>query len=161
MLEHNEDYQLEKLIWTEADFEKMGWHDAKVYAIGFDSENYKIMFDIDYIYAWVKPAPNTVYYSFWVSPCTLVFENIYESSIEIDPSHKIEILDIIREDVGTPPNSEFINKKKDWSWILECTAGHISFRSIGYTQYTRKKPQHSSSQSLSLGDRGGVGFNLL
>jgi hypothetical protein len=31
-------YELEKRIWTEADFSRMGWHDAKVYAMVFFSD---------------------------------------------------------------------------------------------------------------------------
>lgn len=48
------DYQLEKYLWTEEDFNQMGWHDSNIYAIAF-GENFEFKLDIDYIFQWVHP----------------------------------------------------------------------------------------------------------
>jgi hypothetical protein len=40
-------YELEKWLWTESDFEMMGWHDSRVYAISFSPEQSEIILDID------------------------------------------------------------------------------------------------------------------
>jgi hypothetical protein len=32
-----EEYELEKWIWTEADFDVMGWHDSSIHALAFCS----------------------------------------------------------------------------------------------------------------------------
>jgi hypothetical protein len=42
-------YQLDKWLWTESDFEIMGWHDSNIYAVTFSPEKFEIAFDIDYI----------------------------------------------------------------------------------------------------------------
>ena len=49
-----EGYSLEKLVWTEDDFNKMIWHDCNIYALAFDKYTYKLMFDIDYIFDWMR-----------------------------------------------------------------------------------------------------------
>ncbi len=161
MIKHDEDYKLEKSIWTTEDFETMGWHDSQIHGISFDAENYKIIFDIDYIYAWVEPAPESEYFSFWVSPCTLVFENCYDLIIDLDLIDSVEIKDLTRHEKRVPRNSEFINKSEEWKWIFECSGGEISFRSIGYAQYTRKKPEHINAQSFDKQSRQGVKFDII
>ncbi len=161
MIEHDQDYKLAKSIWTTEDFATMGWHDSKIHGIAFDPENYKIIFDIDYIYAWAKPAPDTKYFSFWVSPCTLVFDNVYDLKIDIDATDGLVIFTITRGDERTSRNAEFINKTQEWNWIIECHEGEISFNSIGYTQYTRKQPQHIENQYFSLNERQGVKFDTV
>jgi len=49
-----------KTHWTEQDFDLMGWHDSKIYSINFDMDNHRIIFDIDYIFDWIKN-PDTVF----------------------------------------------------------------------------------------------------
>ena len=63
-----EEYELDKWIWTEADFEQMGWHDARIHAIAFLTETFEFALDIDYILQWVEPAEGETYYKFWVAP---------------------------------------------------------------------------------------------
>ena len=41
-----EQYQIEKWIWNQDDFEKMGWHDNPIWAMSFDDN---VKFDLDYI----------------------------------------------------------------------------------------------------------------
>ncbi|HWZ22054.1 MAG TPA: hypothetical protein VNW06_05340, partial [Cytophagaceae bacterium] len=64
-----EQYHLEKKIFTEEDFDIMGWHDSLIHGISF-GDNFQFLFDIDYIFKWVL---EDKHYMFWVSPCTLVF----------------------------------------------------------------------------------------
>ncbi|MEJ6979425.1 hypothetical protein WG906_03130 [Pedobacter sp. P351] len=47
-------YDLENQIWTEQDFDNMGWHDSSIYGIAF-GRPYELSFDIDYIFKWVEP----------------------------------------------------------------------------------------------------------
>jgi hypothetical protein len=71
-----EEYTLDKPIWTNADFEIMGWHDATVWAMAVVSDDFELIFDIDYILRWIDPVPPDPSFSFWVSPATLVFEGV-------------------------------------------------------------------------------------
>jgi hypothetical protein len=151
-------YELEKWLWTESDFEMMGWHDSRVYAVAFSPEKFEIVFDIDYIFQWVHPKQDEKFFSFWVSAATLVFENTYDFKFDISSySGGLEIDCIKREDVGSPKNGEYIGKGKEWIWTIECQEGEIKFRSAGYKQYVRSKPK-LGGQTLELETRE-ISFN--
>ena len=76
-------YEMEKWIWTDADFEQMGWHDSQIYAFAFLSETNEFVLDVDYILRWVQPASDETHFKFWVSPATLVFENAYDVKVDL------------------------------------------------------------------------------
>ena len=141
--------EVEKWIWTEADFDKMGWHDAAVHALAFFPADYEIAFDIDYILEWIDPKGNNNYYTFRVAPATLVFENVHDAVFEIE-SHNtdLEIDNITREDPRQPLNAEYIEKQVEWLWIIECRQGEIRFRSIGYKQFLRSQPLLGRAQRI-------------
>ena len=138
------------------DFDQMGWHDCRIHGFAF-GDNYRLLLDIDYIFAWVNPCMGEVYYSFWVSPCTLVFENVFDLNIHAEDM-SMEILSLTREDAGKPLNAEFIGRDQQWKWLFECTAGEIELTAVGYTQYVRAQPKHISEQHFALEERGGVSF---
>jgi hypothetical protein len=46
-------YNLEKWIWSIGYYEKMGRHDCRIHAVAFDEFNFKVLFDIDYIFKCV------------------------------------------------------------------------------------------------------------
>ncbi len=73
-------YKPEKLVWSESDFEIMGWHDCPIYGILF-ADN--VTLDIDYIFKWILNDQNG-YHEFWISPATLVFDQARNLKIEID-----------------------------------------------------------------------------
>ena len=52
-----ESFQPEKWIFTEADYESMGWHDSNIHAISFLPETFELVLDIDYILQWIHPEP--------------------------------------------------------------------------------------------------------
>ena len=49
-----EGYAREKWIWTEEDFERMGWYDALVHALSFQPDAWGFLLDLDYILEWKK-----------------------------------------------------------------------------------------------------------
>ncbi len=148
-----ETYELEKWLWTESDFEIMGWHDSRVYAIAFSPETCEISFDIDYIFQWVHPKDDEKYFSFWVSPATLVFDNIYDVEFNIGSYNGgLEIDFIKRDETRIPRNAQYIGKNEAWTWTIECQEGEIKFRSAGYKQYVRASPV-LGGQTLNLETR--------
>jgi len=150
-------YQPEKLLWTDADFEIMSWHDCPVHALSFD-KNYQLLLDIDYIFKW-ELKKNERNYRFWIAPCTLVFENVY--SVEMSFERTSMIIDsIYRENPRTPQNAEYINRDLEYDWMIETLAGEICFKSVGFKQYVRQVPIMLSEQEISLEIRGGVSFSL-
>jgi hypothetical protein len=72
-------YVLEKNLWTEADFEVMGCHDATFHAVAVHGEDYRLFFDLDYIFQWNAPVPPEPHFTFWIAPVTLVFEGVQDS----------------------------------------------------------------------------------
>ena len=81
-------FTLEKAIWTETDFENMGWHDANIYALSFEKEESSwtgdLLLDIDYIFKWVHSNPPGGSFKFWVAPCTLIFKDAFKLAINLD-----------------------------------------------------------------------------
>ena len=94
---------LEKWTWTEEDFERMGWHDAQVHAFAFLPESWELLLDLDYILKWVAPSEGESHYSFWSAPATLIFENVADLKIELEPPEDL------RDLVWVPGRLQFAN----------------------------------------------------
>lgn len=148
-------YQVDKKVWTEADFENMSWHDVHIHAISF-GKDWELLFDIDYIFEWVQV--NKIL-KFWISPCTLVFENVYDLVIEAaDLNGSLVIDSIERIDPTKPKNAEHINRDTEYTWEIQLVRGFMSFKSVGFKQYVRTLPQFQISQELTRQQRGSVSF---
>jgi len=101
-------YDLEKAVWSEKEFKTMGWHDATIWSMLANSEEYEYLLDLDYIFKWVEPIENEKYFKFWVSPVTMVFENAHEIRIDIEsPQGIIEISELHMENPQPTPNGKF------------------------------------------------------
>jgi hypothetical protein len=154
-----ESYTVAKAVWTEADFDEMGWHDARIWAMAFPIEEHEFVLDVDYILQWIDPAPGNEHFTFWVIPATVVFENVVDLELSLEPYADLTIADIHRDDPGTPRNSQYIAKTTDWKWTIDCHVGHIAFRAAGYRQYLRGAAVLTESQHLTLSARGGISFS--
>ena len=154
-------YQIEKAIWTEADFEQMGWHDVHIHAIAFRPDTYELLLDIDYMFAWVDPEKEETHYTFWMSPCTLVFSNVHTFKADIEWGLGLEISGVECEEIGRPKNADHIQKEKEWKWTFDCQEGVFSFISVGYEQFARAKPIRVKSQKFSWKERGGICFDRI
>ena len=147
MTQSSKPYQLEKSVWTDDDLENMGWHDCKLFGISF-GDNFQMLLDIDYIFKLVKTGKT---FKFWVSPCTLVFENVYDLEFQMDGiSNGIEIDDITRDNSQNPRNADFIKRDTEFDWTIEAQQGSICFKSVGLKQYVRKVPKLIPGQYLEL-----------
>jgi hypothetical protein len=133
-----------KVIWTEADFADMAWHDAVLYSMSFPQADHLIRFDIDYIFNW-HWEHETV--SGWdVAPCTLEFNDVSNLKISLDWERQgdTSIQNIMRNNSRPSPNGKFIL----WDYQIELDVGELSFTATGFTQALRKQPSFSASQSL-------------
>jgi hypothetical protein len=155
-----ENLKIEKTIWTEDDFDEMGWHDTYIHAISIGA-NYELVFDIDYIFKSNSSLKEDNYFSFWISPCTLVFENVHDLRFDIEVSEpfEIQISDMIRSNPQRPANADFIKRELEHDWVIETQQGEITFTSVGFKQYVRKKPMLQDKQVIDAADRGGISFN--
>ena len=109
-LAYDQPFEVKKSLWTEQDFDEMGWHDVHIHALAFDSENFELLLDIDFLFAWVDPAPGEKYYSFWISPCTLAFSNVHSLKAQIEGGFGfgLEISEVSRELAGRPHNATYL-----------------------------------------------------
>lgn len=143
-----ESYELEKEVWSQKDFERMGWHDCVIYGIRFEDE---ILFDIDYILKWVL-SEDGASYSFFVSPATMKFRSARDLKINIDLDfiNGLEIADLHMKQL-----------ESEYQVTIELQEGEISFVCSGFEQFIKKAPKHQKGMCLSEEDRGGYNFDIL
>ena len=150
------DYQLEKQVWTDADFAVMGWHDATVWSMVADPENFEFLLDLDYIFKWVDPAPGETYFKFWVAPVTMVFANAHSIDMDIQSQQgAIEVAELHMEDPKPTPNGKFTQH----SFRFECQEGALTLRATGFKLFVRQAPKLIQHQSFTLESRRGVSFS--
>jgi hypothetical protein len=161
--ESSRKFDVEKWIWTDADFERMGWHDVRLHgiaryekverdeAVGSEKHYFgtELLLDIDYILKWVTADPN--HWKFWIAPSTLVFENAYDFEMREGAELQWEISDIHREPAHYPSGRDC------WKWQIWGTG--IILLAEGYKQYIRNEPVLSHFQCLTWEERGGPSFS--
>lgn len=145
------EFILEKFVWTENDFEVMGWHDSFVYGISI-SDNHEFLLDIDYIFKWINPITENGYFRFWICPCTLVFENVYSLRVDLEVAEPFEIQ---ISDIEMFLHQDSTNV---YDWNILTNQGNIYIKSTGFKQYVRRKPISTEQQCISPAERGVVSF---
>jgi hypothetical protein len=151
---------LEKYLWTDADFDRMGWHDCYIHAftsiIEPDELRFEFLLDIDYIVRWVVPDPPTGELYFWVAPATLVFLFACEIAVELYAESAWQPAVISLQRVETRPTPDGLGTYTHW--VMDTTNGRISLWAPSFMQYIRKPPIYQRGQVLGLEERGGVSF---
>lgn len=137
-------YKLEKRLWTEADFEVMGWHDSHIYRIRLSED---LEMDIDYILKWNEPDVKGLHFTFWVAPATLVFKRVANLSFELETG-----LDDCFE-------IEDIERTNSNEWTIITRVGNIQFTSEGYEQFIRQDPSFQFGQTISFAERNGYSLD--
>jgi hypothetical protein len=152
---------VEKWVWTEEDLPRMSFHDVKVHAFATriiepSTFNYNLLFDVDYIVAWLCEGPGSSF-RFAVSPATLVFEHVSNLKYEGEPRTPEELLDInslTRAEEKNIPGAPL----PTYRWTIEGHDGDVSFDAAGFKLYIRRTPVVGSQQSLDYKTRGGISF---
>lgn len=132
-----------KKLWTDLDFEEMGWHDSRLYQIKFPNEKCALVLYLDYIFRWEKIEES---YKYWVSPCEITFKNVINLKLNLtfDDSVGVDINSINREFKGLTPNQ----KHKQWIYRIQTDKGEISFMTTGFEMNLINNPVLSDSQDL-------------
>mgnify|MGYP000619160262 CR=1 FL=1 len=140
-------YKLEKWVWSNNDFDEMGWHDCPMYALKFDD---KVSIDLDYIFKWNEPEVNGMPFTFWISPATLIFENVslFKVNFITDFVNGLEINGISK--------SELENSTE---WIIETQEGSITIHSKSFRQIIKREPTLQFGQFISEDERGNDHFS--
>ena len=154
---NEEAHSLEKAVWTDADFDVMGWHDATVHGIAFEESDDRsaLLIDLDYVVRWIEPEPPSKYFSFLVAPATLVFENVWSLNGDVSaPRTLLEIADVHRLEAETDRQQNAGVRR----WRIEGQGFELRFLAAGFHQHFRALPRRSRSQRLSPDQRGGISF---
>lgn len=136
-------YELEKKIWTDNDFDNMGWHDNHIYKVRLTED---LELDIDYILQWNKPDLEGLPFTFCVAPATLVFKRIKNLTFEFATGFE-NIFEI--EDIERPSNE---NKNQ---WTIITRQGYFQFTCDGFEQFIRQVPFFEFGQTISYSKRYG------
>ena len=149
-------YLPKKPIWSDQDFEVMGWHDVTLWSMVAYPDNFEFLVDMDYIFNWVHPGPGETYFKFWVAPVTMVFENASDVRINVDSQQGcIEIAEFHRELLGPSPNGKYTQ----YRFKFDCQEGEIALEATSFKMYLRRPPTLLDRQSFGLAERGGVNFS--
>jgi hypothetical protein len=154
---NDEAHALGKALWTDADFDVMGWHDATIHAIAFEETDDRaaLLLDLDYVVRWIEPQPPSPGFSFLVAPATLVFENVWSLDGDVNAQrtllgitdlHRLEAETDRQRNAGVRP------------WRIEGQDFEWRFFAAGFHQHFRGVPCRSASQRLSTDERGGISF---
>ena len=147
-------YELEASIWTDADFDRMGWHDCRIHAMGFNPAAGEFLLDIDYIFAWVPPPAGETYFKFWLAPATLVFEESSDMRIDVSTWSDLGIDRVLRSAPQQLPDGRLA-----YTYTLECQQGEISVSASGYRMFVKRMPVLQQGQVLESAQRGGQTFS--
>ncbi len=144
-----------KAVWTDADFDVMGWHDNAVHAIALEpvpDDPGSLLLDIDYITEWGPCAVPGGLPTFWVSPATLVFHRAWDLVTDIDLRGWSFQLSIGAIERSGPDEHGY------YGWVITGDLFTMRFGATGFTQYLRRAPMHTSRQRLPVRERGGLSF---
>jgi hypothetical protein len=149
---------LTKSTWSDADFDTMGWHEVTAHGLcvrpgASDDALPRLLLDIDYVVRWVAPVAPETHFSFWISPATLVFEDVWDLEGDLDFTGMALSLDIDHLRRSTPDDS-----RGGPRWHLEGHHFTLTFRATGFHQYLRQAPRHSPRLVLPHDERGGLSF---
>lgn len=152
-------HRLAKSVWTDADFDSMGWHDCHVraWAIVPDVEDefaVRLLLDLDYIVHWAGGGRPGEPYSFWVAPATLAFHGVHrlEGKLSAGDGGDGDGLEI-----DTLTRSASRDEAGSYRWEFEA-AFALAFHAAGFRQVFRRAPIHVERQHLTLAERGGLSF---
>lgn len=143
---------LEKSVWSEHDLAHLGFHDVRVVAVALtdstESGPSRFIMDIDYLVRWVMPEAPARRYSFWISPATLVFDDVWSLSGKL---------------AGTQPAMDAIDRldgDAGGGWHIEGDGFELRLiTSAGFSLYMRRPPVFTDRQCLTLEQRGGISFD--
>ena len=140
-----------KTEWTEADYERMSWHDNHVHGLSVEEREHGtglLILDLDYILEWL---PGTLgVCTFRIAPATLTFRDVFDLKIDLDWA---------KVSAGmTPFSISQIHRearRHDFLWKIDVNwpSGSITFSGTGFHQRLRAEPMVTGSQSLEPDER--------
>lgn len=148
-----------KLTYSDADLDGDSFHDNHVHGHLVVPELAQVRFDLDWIARWVPPSGGSPYFSFMVSPATLVFEHASDLEL-VKPYPDIDfiIFELLRVEVE--PRDRGTSGR--WQYELQGVADDaFLLRASGYRLHLRAEPVLvTEADHLTIAQRGGVSFDV-
>ena len=160
---------IDKVQWTDSDFEEMSWHDNHVHGIQVEVDNEDhgtgiLVLDLDHILEWIAPASPGEAVRFRIARARLTFYEISALRIEIDWASAqagmtpFSIGEISRRKLEYPTG--YVS----WAWTVAVNwpQGAITFNSPRFSQVLVGPVVATDGQCLTLrqrqtSDAGGPG----
>lgn len=99
----------------------LNFHDCQMYSFGFDSDNYELLFDIDFILKWYTDKSKL---KFSVCPVTIVFKNVHSIEMDIDSNTQLIMDDIIKSNPVVPKNIDYLPVNTlEYDWYFDLILG--------------------------------------
>lgn len=151
---------------SEADFERLSWHDDTIYGVRFDvgdsdrnEWHSNLVLDIDHIVEWLCDEAGGA--RFRVAPANLTFHNVTDLKIAVDwgdsgcqvSIHPVSIDGITREQIQ---NQKICLDRPYYRWRIALNwpqGGAIAFGASGFTQSLRAEPLLCDQPKLSPAER--------
>ncbi len=147
---------------TDAEFERIGWHDNLIYGIAFktadpDANDWTsdLVLDIDHIVEWVCGADRSM--RFRVAPATLTFHGITDFSITLDwgasgfgTALQVPSIDRIERERVTDQKVHLDKPYYRWRITLDSPRdGFLAFGAAGITQILHPEPTLQDKQWIA------------
>ena len=143
--------------WTEADFDRLSWHDCSVYGVAFDVDaaggRSDLRLDIDFIVEWICGEAGRA--TFRIAPATLVFHHATDARIAIEPFGSASQIALFAPQISSIARERVLDQRvcldrPYFAWTIELATpgGRIAFGASGFTQTLRRAPVVSSEQQF-------------
>jgi hypothetical protein len=138
--------------WTDADYDRMSWHDNNVHALsirGGEDGTGTLTLDLDFILEWLPPVDGR--YSFRIAPALLTFHDVFALRVHIDYATVSAAMTpfcigkIAR--VLIPSTRGYVSYR--WTITINWPEGAIEFDATGFEQHLTGEPHVSETQELS------------
>ena len=151
---------------TDADFEKLSWHDCNIWQIEFqvgDPENRErtndLVLGIDFIAEWVVGGDQSM--KFKVVPATLAFHGVTDPRIDVSWGETGFQVSIFEPSIGQierelVENPKVFLDRLHYRWRIALNfpeGGEITFGAVGFTQKFLAEPVLCEKQHLSFTER--------
>ena len=130
-------------------FEDMNFNNVRIYSMKFVKEEFKLIFDIDYILEWYLNKETNSFDKFLIASANLTFSNYHDLRIDIEQMQTFDLIIDQIEKRNYEGNSTM--KLDEYTIMLNC--GSIKFIASHIELKLRSKPEISLYQELGSLDR--------
>jgi mannose-6-phosphate isomerase-like protein (cupin superfamily) len=148
---------MDEYLWTEKDFERMGWHDNHVHGLQIIKGDYgagQLILDIDYILEWIDVSEGRC--KFRILPAVLKFKGVTRLRLALDyetPTAGLGPFSIHAIERKYEPRERY--EAQIWTIVINWPEGEIRFEAEGFEQRGVGEPQVVDEQYLGFEERAG------